>query len=78
MPASHVEVGCCGVFTPTLESGYMCALFSCCYIRLRCDGDHVRHVLNVVDVALCSLKASVLNSGDEDSGKSMSAVASTQ
>ena len=41
-------------------------------ISFRCDRDRVRHVLNVVCAVLCSpLKASVLNSGDEDSGKLM-------
>ena len=55
----------------------MCALFTCCYVRFRCDSDYVCHVLMAVVVALCSLKASVLNSGDEDSGKLMSTVANT-
>ena len=56
----------------------MCCPFTCCNARLRFDRDRVRHALDVVCVALCSLKASVLNSGDEDSEKLMSAVASTQ
>ena len=40
----------------------MCALFTCCYVRFRCDSDYVCHVFMAVVVALCSLKASVLNS----------------
>ena len=55
----------------------MCALFTCCYVRFRCDSDCVCHVLMAVVVALCSLKASVLNSGDDNSGKLMSAEANT-
>ena len=55
----------------------MCALFTCRYVRFRWDSDCVCHVLMAVVVALCSLKASVLNSGDEDSGKLMSAVTNT-
>ena len=47
----------CGVFTPALESGYICAPCTR-YVRLRSDLDRVHHVLNVVDVALCSLKVS--------------------
>ena len=43
----------------------MCALFTCCYVRFRWDSDCVCHVLMAVVVALCSLKASVLNSGDK-------------
>ena len=39
----------------------MCVLFTCCYVRFRCDSDCVCHVLMAVVVALCSLKASVLN-----------------
>ena len=55
----------------------MCALFMSCYVRFRWDSDCVCHVLMAEVVALCSLKTSVLNSGDEDSGKLMSAVANT-
>ena len=61
-----------------MKSGCMCYPFKCCYVGFGCDQDCVHHVLDVVDVVLCSLKASVLNSGDEDSGKLMSAVVNTQ
>ena len=42
------------LFTPALESGYMCALFTCCYVRFRWDSDCVCHVLMAEVVALCS------------------------
>ena len=46
----------------------MCCPLACCYVRFRCYRDRVRHVLDVV-VAVVFIKAPVLNSGDEDSGK---------
>ena len=42
--------------------------FTCCYVRFGCLRDRVRHVLVVV-VTVVFIKAPVLNSGDEDSGK---------
>ena len=51
-----------------VESGCKCGPFKCYYVRFRCLLDRVRHVLDVV-VAVVFIKAPVLNSGDEDSGK---------
>ena len=59
-----------------LPRGVWVYVFTCCYARFRCFRDRVRHVLDVV-VAVVFIKAPVLNSGDEDSEKLMSAVAST-
>ena len=39
----------------------MCCSFTCCYVRFRSGRSSV--------VMLCFIKAPVLNSGDEDSGK---------
>ena len=68
----------CGVFTPAWSLGAS-EPHARVAVRFRCDRYRVRHVLDVVCVMLCSpLKASALNSSDEDSGKLMSAVANTQ
>ena len=61
-----------------MESGCKCGPFTCYYVRFRCVRDRVLHVLDVVvAVPVVFIKAPVLNSGDEDSEKLMSAVEST-
>ena len=69
---------CCGVFVlPPIESGHVCTSFRCCYVTLARFGESGPPCARCSVGHLCLLKL-VLNSGDEDPGLLMSAVASTQ